>query len=162
MTYIVDLTLVLQNLFWLQTLLSPGQPLTRRSIKIAVRAYAESNVKQALRFKINQHVNSGIRFDLGPDTTLNVIEELLLSHLISYSQALELRTTSTQSYSEELEMDEDWDANTIASREGWNYAKRERQAESSRSPFSFDLYFTDTFNREIRCFGHCPTTPRKW
>jgi len=90
MTYIIDLTLVLQYLFWLQTLTNEGRPLSRRLIKAAGRAYHESNMKQTLRFKIDKHLES-VSFNLGPDVTLNAIVELLECCTIDSAEMLEQR-----------------------------------------------------------------------
>ena len=115
MTYIVDLSLVLQNLFWLQAFREPGQPVTRRLIKLAVQAYAESNVKQTLVFKIEEHVHAGLRMDYGPDTTLNKIEELLHAHVIDSSEIVSQRSSLGFSNNTALGADEDWDPSTTTS-----------------------------------------------
>lgn len=77
MAYIIDLTLILQNVFWLQVLTdSQGQDLSRRLIKAAAVKYYTSNTKQTLRFKIDQHLNSS-SFNVGPRSTLGTIIELI-------------------------------------------------------------------------------------
>ena len=92
MTYIIDLTLILQNIFWLQALGDPDRPLSRRIIKMAIHAYEGSTTKSTLSFKIDQHLD-GLSFHVGPDRTLNTIEALIKSNIIESAEMLEHRGT---------------------------------------------------------------------
>ncbi|KAG6918821.1 hypothetical protein DXG01_011224 [Tephrocybe rancida] len=107
MSYIIDLTLVLQNVFWLQALTGYGQPLSRRIIKAGARAYYESNAKQTILFKIDKHLN-GLNFSVGPDATLNTIVELIESCIIDSAEMLEQR--SDFPVSQDVAEDEAWDS----------------------------------------------------
>ncbi|KAG6853060.1 hypothetical protein C0991_007171 [Blastosporella zonata] len=107
MAYIIDLTLILQNIFWLQALCGPGQPLSRRIIKAAARAYYESNTKQTISFKIDKHLEEA-SLHVGPDTTLNTIVELIESFTIDSAEMLESRRNFT--VPDTIGDDEAWEA----------------------------------------------------
>ncbi|KAG5717395.1 hypothetical protein E4T56_gene7663 [Termitomyces sp. T112] len=106
MTYIIDLTLILQNIFWLQALV-PDCPLSRRIIKMGVRAYQGSTTKRILSFKIDKHLE-GVSFHVGPDTTLNTIEELIKSNIIETTEMLKHRETF--SHLNNVRDDEAWES----------------------------------------------------
>ncbi|KNZ76261.1 hypothetical protein J132_11131 [Termitomyces sp. J132] len=106
MTYIIDLTLILQNIFWLQELGDPDRPLSRRTIKMGVHAYEGSTTKRTLSFKINQHLD-GLSFHVGPDTTLNTIEALIQSNIIESKEMLGHRGTFP--FSNIVRDDETWE-----------------------------------------------------
>ncbi|KAG6814697.1 hypothetical protein H0H87_007865, partial [Tephrocybe sp. NHM501043] len=106
MTYIIDLTLILQNIFWLQALSGYGQPLSRRIIKAGARAYYESNTKQTISFRIDKHLE-GVSFNVGPDSTLNAIVDLIESCIIDSAEILEQRSNFT--VLENLGDDEAWE-----------------------------------------------------
>ncbi|KAG6904527.1 hypothetical protein DXG01_009262 [Tephrocybe rancida] len=91
MSYIIDLTLVLQNIFWLQALNGYGQPLSRRNVEAGARVYYESNAKRTILFKIDKHLK-GFNPNVGPDTTLNTIVELIESCIIDSAEMLEERS----------------------------------------------------------------------
>ncbi|KAG6911381.1 hypothetical protein DXG01_016478, partial [Tephrocybe rancida] len=109
MSYIVDLTLVLQNVFWLHALICHGQPLSRRIIKAGARVYYESNAKQTILFKIDEHLK-GLNFNVGPDTTLNTIAELIKSYTINENEAEMLKQGSHTPGPEDVAEDEAWDS----------------------------------------------------
>jgi len=74
MTYIIDLTLVMQNIFWLQN--DFQRPLSRRLIKHAVAVYSKSDAKRSLHREIDKHVEDKNVFS-GPDVTLDKVIELI-------------------------------------------------------------------------------------
>jgi hypothetical protein len=76
MAYIVDLTLVMQNLFWLAVV--DHHPITRRLIKLAFKAYQESPVKAQVHNAIIDYVKeAGLVERAGRDGVLAKIEELI-------------------------------------------------------------------------------------
>ncbi|KAG6905802.1 hypothetical protein DXG01_000669 [Tephrocybe rancida] len=91
MSYIIDLTLVLQNIFWLQVLTGYKQPLSCQIIKAGAHTYYESNAKQTILFKINEHLK-GLNFNVSPNTMLNTIVELIESCTIDSAEMLEQRS----------------------------------------------------------------------
>jgi DNA recombination-dependent growth factor C len=80
MTYIIDLTLVMQNIFWLQE--DVQRPLSRRLIKLAVAVYSKSDAKRLLHDEIDQHVKDKKVFS-GRDVTLDKVIELIDLHRIN-------------------------------------------------------------------------------
>ncbi|KAG5732090.1 hypothetical protein E4T56_gene18797 [Termitomyces sp. T112] len=107
MTYIIDLTLILQNIFWLQELGDPDRPLSRRIIKMGVHAYEGSTTKRTLSFQIDKHLD-GLSFHVGPDTTLNTIEALIKTNIIESTEMLEHR--GIFSFPQIVGDDEPWEA----------------------------------------------------
>ncbi|KAG6817473.1 hypothetical protein H0H93_007267, partial [Arthromyces matolae] len=106
MTYIIDLTLILQNIFWLKTLTGFEGPLSRRLIKAGARAYYDSNTKQTLCFKLEKHLEE-VKFNVGPDTTLNTIVNLIESCIIDSAEVLEQR--GSFAFPEVVGDDEGWE-----------------------------------------------------
>jgi hypothetical protein len=80
MSYIIDLTLVMQNIFWLHD--DVQRPLSRRLIKHAVAVYSKSDVKRSLHFEIDKHVKDKNVFS-GRDVTLDKLIELIGRHRIN-------------------------------------------------------------------------------
>jgi hypothetical protein len=80
MAYIVDLTLVMQNVFWL----ADGRgKISRRLIKVALKAYLDSEVKGDAHFMISEHVKKvNVASPGARDTTLEKITEILEKHRI--------------------------------------------------------------------------------
>lgn len=115
MIYIIDLTLILQNVFWLQALANEGRPLSRRLIKLAAQSYNESNVKQTMRFKIARHLSEHVTFNVGPDTTLQTIVDLIESETIETADMLKQKGTIPPYHLSDQE--EDWDPQPVARRE---------------------------------------------
>jgi len=74
MTYIIDLTLVMQNVFWFQEV--AHHPISRRLIKLAFTTYNNSDAKQFLHDEIEQHVKDRNVFS-GQDATFDKIVELI-------------------------------------------------------------------------------------
>jgi hypothetical protein len=89
MAYIIDLTLVMQNIFWL----SDGKhPASRRLIKIAFKAYLESNVKGEVHYKIAKHVKETRLYSPGArDSTLEKIIEIINCYRIDSAEMFALR-----------------------------------------------------------------------
>lgn len=110
MSYIIDLTLILQNVFWLQVLTNQGRPLSRRLIKAAASGYHTSNTKQTLRFKIDQHVQTP-SLNVGPDITLKKIIELIEECTIDSAEMLEQRASLSSTFSGPgiVGADEEWE-----------------------------------------------------
>ncbi len=82
MTYIVDLILIMQNIFWFVSLYQV--PVSRRLIKLAYCAYKESTVMSQVHEEIKKHVAAQtVRHRLDRDNTLNKIEELLNGNRIN-------------------------------------------------------------------------------
>ncbi|KAG6826940.1 hypothetical protein H0H92_013836 [Tricholoma furcatifolium] len=107
MSYIIDLTLIMQNLFWLQALTNYKHPLSRKIIKAAAKAYQESNIKQSLAFHIDKHLEQ-VSFHLGPDATLSTIVKLIESNIIDSAEMLDKR--SRFPVLEDMVADEAWEA----------------------------------------------------
>ncbi|KAJ8597091.1 hypothetical protein M405DRAFT_928361 [Rhizopogon salebrosus TDB-379] len=80
--YIVDLTLVLQTLY----LLCDSQELTRRSIKLAMKSYLESDVYVRIHYRIKKHDG-----DLPLSETLDMIAKLMDECSIDVSEISGLR-----------------------------------------------------------------------
>jgi hypothetical protein len=109
MMYIIDLTLVLQNLFWIQTLRNPDQPITRPWIKLAAAAYNESNVKAALHIKVKEFLsNQSNLLITGPDRVLLKIEELLHTYTLNSTEVLAKQNTLGMSSIKIPPVDEEW------------------------------------------------------
>ena len=88
MTYIIDLTLVMQNIFWLQE--DVQRPLSRRLIKLAVTVYSKSDAKRFLHIDIDRHVKDKNVFS-GRDVTLDKIIELIGRYRIGSAELFKHR-----------------------------------------------------------------------
>jgi hypothetical protein len=104
MTYIIDLTLVVQNIFWLQE--DVQRPLTRRLIKLAVAVYSKSAEKRSLHQDIDEHVKDKAVFS-GRDVTLDKVIELISRHRIDSVEMFKHRDKIGAC---NLDGDEGWDA----------------------------------------------------
>lgn len=104
MTYIIDLTLVMQNIFWFQE--DVGRPLTRRLIKFAVAVYSKSAEKRSLHQDIDEHVKDKTVFS-GRDVTLDKVIELIGRHRIDSAEMFKHRDKIAEC---NLGGDEEWDA----------------------------------------------------
>ncbi|TDL22677.1 hypothetical protein BD410DRAFT_748466 [Rickenella mellea] len=90
MAYIVDLTLVMQNLFWLVS--DSELHVSRRFIKLAFKAYSESKAKPHVHYDIDRHVKEANIFVLvDRDSALDKIIELIDHHRIESAEMFELR-----------------------------------------------------------------------
>ncbi|KAG2132691.1 uncharacterized protein EDB93DRAFT_1331612 [Suillus bovinus] len=98
MTYIVDLTCVMQILF----LLVPTGPISRHVIKIAIKAY-EGTYKNQIHLAIQSHCVSAIR--RGEDDALEKIVKLIEDHSI---KAEEVRGLRARIGPVDLKADEEW------------------------------------------------------
>ncbi|KAG8749004.1 hypothetical protein FRC14_001769 [Serendipita sp. 396] len=78
MAYIIDLTLVMQNIFWLADAADGTHPTSRRLIKLAFRAYSESDTNGKVHVLIQEHVKQAKSFiPGGQDATLEAIEDII-------------------------------------------------------------------------------------
>ena len=76
MAYIVDLTLIMQNLFWLAV--TVRRPITVRLIKLVLKGYRESPEKAQVHRDISEYVRKAGVFDRAKrDTVLDKIVELI-------------------------------------------------------------------------------------
>jgi hypothetical protein len=76
MAYIVDLTLIMQNLFWLAV--TVRRPVTVRLIKLVIKWYRESPEKARVHSDISEYVRQAGVFDRAKrDTVLDKIVELI-------------------------------------------------------------------------------------
>jgi hypothetical protein len=76
MAYIIDLTLIMQNLFWLAVI--DRHPISRRLIKLAFKAYEDSPGKAQVHADIGQYVSQAGVFDrANRDRVLDKIVELI-------------------------------------------------------------------------------------
>ena len=90
MTYIVDLTLIMQNVFWLVSIYQV--PVSRRLITLACRAYTESTVMSQAHEEIRKHVaEQAVHHRLDRDNALNKIVELLHRNSINTEEMFRLK-----------------------------------------------------------------------
>lgn len=105
MAYIIGLTLVMQNIFWLT---EGKRPTSRRIIKLAYAAYLQSDVKKDIHSKILNHVEQSSKFtSKARDTTLEKIEEILKKYRIDSAEMFALKN---QIPFDILDGDEPWEA----------------------------------------------------
>ncbi|KAG0704220.1 hypothetical protein DFH29DRAFT_1038579 [Suillus ampliporus] len=98
MTYIVDLTCIMQILF----LLAPTGAISRKVIKIAIKAYDEAG-KSGVHSAIQSHV----RLTRSGDDALDEIVRLIESHSIKAEEVQDLRT-KIGPHMVGLQLDEEW------------------------------------------------------
>ncbi|KAG1798752.1 hypothetical protein EV424DRAFT_467992, partial [Suillus variegatus] len=98
MTYIVDLTCIMQILF----LLAPTGPISRHVIKIAIKGY-EGTCKSDVHSAIQSHCVSVTRG--GGDDALEKIVRLIKDHSIKAEDVQNLRTKIGHV---DLQVDEEW------------------------------------------------------
>jgi len=84
MAYIVDLTLIMEIIFGVVTI--ANHVLSRRLIKLAYKAYKDSNTKAQVHREINNHVKDAHRVDR--EAAVNKIVELIRNGCL---QTLEMR-----------------------------------------------------------------------
>jgi hypothetical protein len=90
MAYIVDLTLVMQNIFWFVAIYRV--PVSRRIVKLGFTAYKESIVKSDIHEEIRKHVEGqSVRDRLRRDSALDKIIELLNGNRINTAEMFELK-----------------------------------------------------------------------
>jgi hypothetical protein len=90
MTYIVDLTLIMQNVFWLVSIYQV--PVSRRLIMLACRAYQESTVMPQVHEEIRKHVaEQAVHHRLDRDNALSKIVELLNGNRINTEEMFRLK-----------------------------------------------------------------------
>ncbi len=110
MAYIVDLTLVMQNIFWLAVI--DRRPITRRLIKLGFKSYEESSEKIRVHSDISEYVRQAGIFDrANRDNAVDKIVELIGRNRI---ESAEMR--SLQGGIGEIDLsgdDEPWDVGKI-------------------------------------------------
>jgi hypothetical protein len=90
MAYIVDLTIVLENLFWL--MYGDARPVTRRDIKLAFKAYYESDAKIRVHEEITTYVQGTTIFKrTDRDGAIKKIKDLIFQHRSDRNKMEELR-----------------------------------------------------------------------
>lgn len=90
MAYVVDLTLIMQNIFWL--MITNDLLVTRRLVKLAFKAYDDSEAKAYVHVKIGQYVKgANIRDHANRDKALDVIIELINYHRIDSTEMFKLK-----------------------------------------------------------------------
>ena len=91
MAYIVDLTLVMQNIFWLVAI--RRVPVSRRIVKLSFKSYKESILMSDVHEEIKKHVEGQKVLDqLRRDSTLSKIIELLNGNRVNTTEMFELKT----------------------------------------------------------------------
>ncbi|KAF8805972.1 hypothetical protein BYT27DRAFT_6650089 [Phlegmacium glaucopus] len=94
MTYIVDLTLIMQNVFWLVSI--HQVPVSRRLIMLAYSAYRKSTVMAQVHEEIRKHVaEQAVHHRLNRDNALSKIVELLNRNRINTEEMFRLERTWT-------------------------------------------------------------------
>jgi hypothetical protein len=89
MAYIVDLTFVMQNVFWLVAIYRV--PVSRRLVKLAFVAYKDSILKAVVHEDIKKHVEGQTVLDrLRRDSALDKIVELLNRNRIDTEEMFKL------------------------------------------------------------------------
>lgn len=90
MAYIVDLTLIMQNIFWLLSI--HHVPVSPRLVKLACAAYKQSVVKTNVHEDIKKHVDGQNILDrLRRDNALDKIIELLNKNRINTAEMFALK-----------------------------------------------------------------------
>jgi hypothetical protein len=90
MAYIVDLTLIMQNIFWLVTI--HPVPISRHLVKLAYLAYKQSVVRYNVHEDIKKHVEGQNVLDrLRRDNALDKIVELLNKNRIDTEEMFALK-----------------------------------------------------------------------
>ncbi|KAG8833472.1 hypothetical protein FRC17_010647 [Serendipita sp. 399] len=88
MTYIVDHTLVMQNVFFL---MEGKHPTSKKLISLALYAYSRSSFKEMAQTEISEHINNNARFVPGArDATLQKLEEIIRKCTVSHEEFFKL------------------------------------------------------------------------
>lgn len=89
MAYIVDLTLIMQNIFWLA---EGKHPTSRRMIKLAFNAYYDSPAKADVHEAIVEHVKKSNSYAPGArDLTLDKLVKIIVNYNIDSTEMWKLR-----------------------------------------------------------------------
>lgn len=80
MAYIVDLTLIMQTIFWLVTV--HKAPITRRLVKVACKVYDKSAARADVHNRIEKYVKDASMSDRMRDGALGEIVDIIRSHRI--------------------------------------------------------------------------------
>ncbi|KAF5378284.1 hypothetical protein D9615_008717 [Tricholomella constricta] len=106
MTYIVQLTLIMQIIFWLQVVLEmEDREISRRIIKLAVKTYTQSPEKEKIEFEIKNFADKANMTD--PDAAFNKIDAMLKESRINSRAGLEEQNLATRF--DPAAEDEQWD-----------------------------------------------------
>lgn len=90
MAYIIDLTLVMQNVFWLA---EGRHPASRRLVKLAFRGYAESTIKVDVHRAISNYIKQTKPYAPGgPDVTLEEIVKIIKRYQIDSTEMWKLKS----------------------------------------------------------------------
>ncbi|KAE9387343.1 hypothetical protein BT96DRAFT_927670 [Gymnopus androsaceus JB14] len=90
MAYIIDLILIMQNIFWLVAI-NGNTKISRRLTKLAFKSYAESAVKAQVHLEIENYVNGAGVLDRGDrDNALTKVIELLNRNRIESADMFKL------------------------------------------------------------------------
>lgn len=110
MAYIIDLTLIMQNLFWLMAIYHV--PVSRRLVKFASLAYNDSEVRAQVHFEVEQYVQGANAFDRAHrDGAIGQIEDLLNRYRIDTAEMFKLKD-AIRKFTIPGEEDEPWDFQT--------------------------------------------------
>ena len=105
MAYIIDLTLIMQNLFWLAVIVQ--RPISVRLIKLALRSYRESPEKARVHSDISEYVGqAGVLDRAKRDTVLDKIVELIKRNRI---ESAEMHSLNGHIGEIDFSGDEPWD-----------------------------------------------------
>jgi hypothetical protein len=89
MTYIIDLILIMQNVFWLT---EGKDKISDKLLHIAFEGYKNSEVKGDVHFMVSEHVKNVVIAKPGArDASLEKITEILKKHQIKPEDMFELR-----------------------------------------------------------------------
>jgi len=90
MAYIIDLTLIMQNLFWFVAIYRV--PVSRRLVKFAFKTYRESDVRSQVHFAIKEFVKGASVIDrMYRDPALGQIVELINRYRIDTAEMFDLK-----------------------------------------------------------------------
>jgi len=110
MAYIIDLTLIMQNLFWLMTIYHV--PVSRRLIKFASVAYKESEAKGEVHFEVDKYVQGANIIDrVQRDGAIGQIIELINRHRVDTAEMFKLKG-AIGAFDVSGKGDEPWDVQT--------------------------------------------------
>ena len=110
MAYIVDLTLIMQNLFWFMAI--NHVPVSRRLVKLASLTYRESDVRSQVHHKIEMYVRRANIIDRAHrDGAIGQIVELIDSYRMDTAEMFKLKD-AIGAFDTSAKGDEPWDVQT--------------------------------------------------
>jgi hypothetical protein len=108
MAYIIDLTLIMQNLFWLMAIYRV--PVSRRLVKLASLAYKDSEVRAQVHFEVEKYVRGTNIFNrIHRDGAIGQIIKLLNRYRTDTAEMFKLKDTFGR-FNISGGEDEPWDA----------------------------------------------------